>query len=183
MFSNCQKFKQTNMQKHLISILTLLFFASLSAYSQITYSLKAEAGYLNFRHHTVQVDPGPGWLGYNLDRQNGTEVNIINGLNYKEKLFAGVGVGYLNFEGVPGLSIFPDLEYVPFNSRLSPLLNIRAGYSHIWNQYEGGTGSALGELALGLNYKLTKNLGIYVKSGFLWTQQSKLIPVRLGLRF
>ena len=81
------------------------------------------------------------------------------------------------------MSLFSDLEYLPFKTRLSPLFNLKIGYSHIWNQYENGTGTALGEFGFGLNYRLTENIDIYAKSGFLITQQSLLIPIRLGFRF
>jgi hypothetical protein len=63
------------------------------------------------------------------------------------------------------------------------LINLKIGYSHIWNQYENGTGTVLGELCVGLNYRLTERIDIYTKSGFSITQQSLLIPIRFGIRF
>lgn len=152
-------------------------------YSQINYSIKAEAGFLKNQNNTIQVDPGPDWKGYNLYEENGIAFNIINGIDLKNKLFAGIGIGYLNFEGINGLSVFTDFEYLPLKTRLTPLINLKIGYSHIWNQYENGTGTGLGEFLLGLNFRLTEKIDIYVKSGFTMTQQSLLTPFRLGIRF
>jgi hypothetical protein len=118
-----------------------------------------------------------------LDDENGIDLNLINGFDFKNKLFAGIGLGYLNFEGLSGFSIFSDLDYLPLKTRLTPLINLKIGYSHIWNQYENGTGTGLGEICVGLNYRLTEKMDIYSKSGFTATQQSLLIPVRLGIRF
>jgi hypothetical protein len=169
------------MKKILLNLILISIIQT--GYSKINYSIKAETGFLKYQFNTIQVDPGPNWKGYNLDEENGVDFNIINGIDFKNKLFAGIGLGYLNFEGVNGLSIFSDFEYLPLKTRLSPLINLKVGYSHIWNQYENGTGTGLGELCLGLNYRLTEKIDIYTKSGFTMTQQSLLIPIRLGIRF
>jgi hypothetical protein len=165
----------------LIGLITMLIVNQ--GYSQINYSIKAEPGFLKYQYNTIDVDPGPNWKGYNLEEENGINLNIINGFDFNNKLFAGVGLGYLNFEGINGFSIFSDFEYLPLKTRLTPLINIKIGYSHIWNQYENGTGTGLGEVCLGLNFRLTERVDIYTKSGFSMTQQSLLIPIRLGVRF
>ena len=138
---------------------------------------------MKFQYNTVQVDPGPGWKG-NYLHDNGIDINAINGLTFAhKKVFAGVGVGYLNFMGVNGVSIFADLEYLPLKTRITPLLNGKVGYDHIWNQYDGGTGTMLAEINIGINYKLTERFGLYLKSGMLYTQQSFLIPITIGFRY
>lgn len=152
-------------------------------YSQISYSVKAEMGFLKYQNNTIQVDPGPNWKGYNLYKQNGIDFNIVNGIDFKNKIFAGIGIGYLNFEGINGFSAYTDFEYLPLKTKLTPLVNLKIGYSHIWNQYENGTGTGLVELTTGLNYRLTEKIDIYAKSGFSITQQSLLIPIRFGIRF
>jgi len=162
----------------LITILTVN-----QGYSQINYSIKAETGFLKYQNNTIQVDPGPDWKGYNLYEKNGIDFNVINSIHFKNKLFAGIGIGYLNFEGINGVSVFSDFEYIPLKTRLTPLINLRVGYSHLWNQYENGTGTLLGEFGLGLNFRLTEKFDLYTKSGFLMTQQSLIIPIRIGLRF
>ncbi|HPA12085.1 MAG TPA: hypothetical protein PK692_00705 [Bacteroidales bacterium] len=152
-------------------------------YSQISYSIKAETGFLMYQNNTIQVDPGPNWKGYNLCEQNGIDFNIVNGIDFENKLFAGIGIGYLNFEGINGFYAFTDFEYLPLKTKLTPLVNLKIGYSHIWNQYENGTGTGFVELSTGLNYRLTEKIDIYAKSGFTITQQSLLIPIRLGIKF
>ncbi len=136
-----------------------------------------------YQNNTIQVDPGPNWKGYNLYEQNGIDFNIVNGIDFENKLFAGIGIGYLNFEGINGFYAFTDFEYLPLKTKLTPLVNLKIGYSHIWNQYENGTGTGLVELSTGLNYRLTEKIDIYAKSGFTITQQSLLIPIRLGIKF
>ncbi len=166
-----------------IKLLLLFALISVIGCSQVYYQRKIETGYMFYQYNTVQVDPGINWKGYHLDDENGIDFNVINGLSFKKKIFTGVGLGYLNFEGINGFSIFTDFEYLPFKTKLNPFVNMRLGYNHIWNQYENGTGSALGELGLGLNYGLTEKISIYVQSGVLMTQQSLLIPIRIGFRF
>jgi hypothetical protein len=164
----------------LILVFILLFS---KVHAQLNHSLKAEAGFSKYMFRTIQVDPGPNWKGYNLSNENGVELNIINSFAYKNKLFAGLGVGYLNFEGINGISLYYDFEYLPFQTRLTPLLNMKIGYSHIWNQYENGTRTGLTEFGLGLNFRMTEKLDGYTKSGVLLTQQSFLIPFKIGVRF
>jgi hypothetical protein len=156
---------------------------SLCAYSQIDFALKIETGPIQFIYNSLDVDPGPDWKGYYLEGQNGMDVNIINGVGYDDKLFAGVGVGYSNFDGMDGMSMFADIEYLPSKTRLSPLFNVKCGYHHLWNQYENGTGTAMGDIALGLNFRVSRTFDIFAKSGVLLSQQSFLFPVRVGLRF
>jgi len=168
---------------HTQTVNLILFSIVHSGYSQTNYSMKAETGFLKYQFNTIQVDPGPNWKGYNLDEENGVDFSIINGIDFKNKLFAGIGLGYLNFEGVNGFSIFSNFEYLPITTRLTPLIKLKLGYSYIWNQYENGTGTGLGEFCVGLNYKLIEKMDVYAKSGFTMTQQSLLIPIKLGFRF
>lgn len=170
--------------KKIISTIVLLIILGISGYSQIVYSRKVETGYLKFLGTTVQVDPGPTWRGYNLDKkQNGIDLNLINGIKLKERLFLGLGFGYLNFEGINGFSVFSDIEFLPLKKKLTPLLNLKIGYNHIWNQYENGKGTVTVELGTGLAYKLKEKLNVYVQFGFLVTQQSLLMPIRIGVNF
>ena len=162
----------------------LIFFAFVqNGLTQVEYSGKVETGYLKFIGNTIDVDPGPDWKGYHIENENGIDLSLINGIKLKNKIFTGIGLGYLNFEGNEGYSIFADLEYLPLKSRLTPLLNMKMGYNHLWNQYENGTGSVLFEFGVGLDCRISESTGIYIQSGFLMTQQSLLIPLRLGFRF
>jgi hypothetical protein len=167
-----------------ISLIGLIIISVVfKGYSQTNYAVRVESGFMKYKNNIINIDPGPNWKGYNLDGQNGFDLNVINGIKHNEKFYAGVGVGYLNFEGISGVSLFADFEYLPLKKyALRPLFNFKIGYSHIWNQYENGTRTAFAEFGFGLNYKLNEKIDIYVKSGLLFTQQSLLIPIRIGIR-
>jgi hypothetical protein len=167
--------------KFIITLVAIVVFC-LSGYSQTNYSIKVETGFLRFQNNTLRVDPGPDWKGYSLNDENGIDINVINGLNFKNRFLIGLGLGYLNFEGISGLSVFSDFQYLPLKTRITPYLNMKIGYNHIWNQYENGTGSLLFDLGIGLNFKLTEIIDVYLQSGFLMTQQSFLTPSRIGLK-
>lgn len=173
--------------KNVFALLLLFIFIALESHSQVKYSGKIESGFLMYRYRLINydMDPGSDWHGYNLDKQqDGIDLNLINGISFFEKrLFAGAGLGYQNFESINGITVFGDIEYLPFRSRFTPLLNVKVGYDHIWNQYEGGTGTALGEFTAGINYQLNEKLNVFLKSGILFTQQSSLIPIRIGIGF
>ena len=165
-------------------LLVLFFLPTINGYAQIDYKSKVETGFLKYQYTIVDVDPSPDWKGYYLDdEQNGIDINVIHGLSFKDKFMPAIGLGYLNFEGIHGFSVFTDIEYLPFDTRIAPFINLKAGYNHIWNQYKNGKGSPLGELGAGVHYKTGKNFGIYLQSGFLFTQQSFLIPIRIGVEF
>lgn len=170
--------------RHLIITVLILLGASSAGFSQFRYSGKLEACYLSFNNTTIDVEPGPGWKGYYLDNdQNGIDVNLINGVKFREKLFAGIGIGYQNFEGIRGAAFFSDLGYIPFQRKFSPLLNAKIGYAHIWNQYKGGRGTTLLELGGGVRYKLTARMGIYLQSGIALAHQSSFYPFKIGVSF
>ena len=168
--------------KLLITIFLTLI--TLTGFSQIKYFGKVETGYLINRQTLINVDPGPNWKGYNLNKgQNGVDINITNGVSLKNQLFAGLGIGYLNFEGINGVLFFIEFEYLPLKTKLTPLIDLRIGHNHIWNQYDNGSGSLLAEFGIGLNYGFTDTLSVYCQSGFLLTQQCFFIPIRVGLKF
>ncbi len=85
----------------IIGLFAILTFNQ--GYSQINYSIKAETGFLIYQYNTIDVDPGPNWKGYYLDEENGIDFNIVNEVDFINKLFAGIGIGYLNFEEINGL--------------------------------------------------------------------------------
>lgn len=171
--------------KKIFTIVSLIMIFSLSTKSQIKYSGKIECGYIKYLTNVVMVDPGPNWKGYNLDNeQNGIDINLINGIStLNNRLFTGIGLGYLNFEGINGLSAFTNFECLPLKTKITPLINLKIGYSHLWNQYEGGKGTLLFELGTGVNYSITEKQDIYWKFGIMLTQQSALIPISIGFRF
>jgi hypothetical protein len=166
----------------LILLLFLIHIGHLTN-GQIKYNLRTEIGTLRFQNTTIDVDPGPNWKGYSLNEsQNGFSFDIINGITIKNKLLIGLGVGYLNFEGINGYSAYGDIQYLPLTSRITPLINLKIGTNHIWNQYENGQQSVMFDLSGGINYKFNNNSSVYLASGLLLTQQAFLVPIRLGFR-
>jgi hypothetical protein len=152
------------------------------AKAEIGYAIKAETGYYMFQHNTIRVEPGSHWRGYN-NKGYGYDFNVINSIVINPHVHSGIGIGYLNLGGANGFSLFTDIDYLPLKRKLSPLISVKIGYSHIWNQYENGTGTGLMECALGLHYGKPKGLQIFLKSGWSVTQQSWFFPVKMGIRF
>jgi hypothetical protein len=176
---------KTTEMKRMYSILALLLASVFTSKSQILYSGRIETGYQHYLFRTIRVDPGPNWKGYNLNnKQNAYIFSSVNGLLFHDRrLFSGIGLGYYNFEGISGIAIFGDLEYLPLKKNITPLINLRVGYNHILNQYDGGAGSMQMELGLGINYRIKEKYGLYIKSGMLVTHQSFLLPFTLGFRY
>lgn len=166
--------------KYCLLVLFAITFSEVN--SQTLFSLKAETGFLYYRFNSIEIESEPGWKGYNLQDQNGFDVNFINGMKLSDLVSAGLGIAYMNFEGMPGCAVFSDLELSPFERRWSPFVDLRFGYSHIWNQYDMGTVTTLAEISAGISYRIKDNLNIYLKMGFLNTQQSILIPIRIGIK-
>ncbi|MCC5613185.1 hypothetical protein LC612_42535 [Nostoc sp. CHAB 5834] len=166
-----------------------VFFCLLSAQyalaqQPVRYTGSLEVSALRFQSRTLTVEPGPNWKGYNLNQQqHGTMLSLINGLVYHNRLFAGLGLGWLHFDGINGVSVFGDLSCLVTKTRLAPVVGVRVGYTHLRNQYEGGTGSLLSELDGGLSYSFTKRLTAEVRTGIAFTQQAAFVPLKLRLRF
>jgi hypothetical protein len=171
------------MLKKLLILLPGLVFSLVSS-GQTDFSVKMEAGFIKFHEILVDVDPAPGWKGNHLqDNPDGIDFTVFGGFNPAKSLFIGVGSGYVNFQGVNGMTITSDIEYefLP-TEKISPLMNARLGYNHIWNQYEGGTGSFLIELGAGGTYHLTDKISFYLRAGMMVVQEAILFPVRLGIK-
>lgn len=165
------------------AIIALLFLSMPPASAKLKFSKKVELAYLKYHYNYVTVDPGPGWKGYNLNnRQNGINLNLVYSYNFKDRLYTGIGIGYLNFEGINGVRVFADIEYHILGTRLTPTIGIRTGYNHIWNQYEGGTPGGSLEPAIGASYKFKSRYRVFVQSGMLTMQQSYFTPIRVGIK-
>jgi hypothetical protein len=168
------------------SILTavLCTCCTVSCLSQVRYAGKVEAGYLSFQRHMVRVDPGPEWKGYYLQEgQNGFELNAAQGVRFRDRLFAGIGAGYMNFNGVHGVSLFLNTQLAITKRTLRPVINTRFGYSHLWNQYADGTGTLMAEATAGMEYVISKRYSVHLSAGMLVMQQSLLYPLRVGFVF
>ena len=115
------------MSKIKIFILSILLLACIKGNTQVSYTIKTEVGFLKYHRKLVTVDPGPNWKGYNLNGDDGFDINFINGLFIKKRFFAGIGLGYLNFTGIHGMTIYSDFEYLALKKRLTPLVNMKIG--------------------------------------------------------
>jgi hypothetical protein len=162
---------------------TGLFFLGTIANAQTQYKIKLETAYLPFASRGVKVDPGPNWKGYYLPKnENAVSLNLVNGIVIRNRLFVGLGLGYFNFEGIDGLTVFSDFEYYFFkNKKIKPFLNLNIGYCHIWNQYDGGTATGLVAFGAGLQYQYSKKMSFGLQSGPLFTQQALFYPIRLSV--
>lgn len=176
-------FLNSKMIKSFSIVSFLILVVCFQGFSQIDYSIKAETSFIKFLYNPIIVEAAEGWKGYNLDSKNGVEITMSNGLLFKKKTYTGIGISYLNFEGTNGLAIYSDFDFISRKRKAAPLGYVKIGYSHLWNQYENGTGTLLVEFGYGYNYQLTDSFAIYLKAGILLTQQSFLIPIRLGVRF
>jgi hypothetical protein len=170
-----------------ILIFVLFTYAEI-AFGQVKYSLNLEAGHLQFRNTIVDVDPGPNWQGHSLDERNGYELSLINGIIFREKFNLGLGVSYNgfytpSFPTYHGLAGFLNFEYANYQKKLSPLINLKLGSGHLWNQYDKGTRNFYGEISAGPMIRLSPKAQLYVKTGFMIQQQASIIPVRIGVRF
>ncbi|MFD2035076.1 hypothetical protein ACFSKL_09755 [Belliella marina] len=170
-------------------ILTFLFLAyGEIALGQAKYSLNIEAGHLQFRNTLFDVDPGPNWKGHDLSGRNGYELSVINGIILREKLNVGLGISYNGFYAASsptyhGIAAFFNLEYANYMKKVSPLINLKLGNGHLWNQYENGARNFYGEITAGPMIKLSPKVQLYAKTGIMIQQQASLIPIRVGVRF
>jgi hypothetical protein len=154
--------------------------------TDVRHYFRFETGYRKYFVRTLTVDPQPDWLGYQLtNEQDAWSVNLAWGWDFDEKTLLGFGGGYLNYEGINGLQIFSDVNFFVSNSYVNPYLGFRAGYSHIWNQYENGSGSFTGSFLAGIQFRLgdCSLLKLYVQSGLQYSHQALFIPVALGFQF
>lgn len=164
----------------LLIALFVFYVPQLSA--QLHYNVKFNASYLPYTVKIERIDAGPNWKGYNLDnRQSGLALSSSNGLKIKNRFFVGIGLAYLNFEGINGLAAYTEFDYFFFKKKkLMPFLNLQIGYSHIWNQYDGGKGTGYTVYAAGLQYDVHRRLSIRAQSGLLFAQQALFVPISIG---
>lgn len=166
--------------KKLICLILLSLIVKFEAQAKLDYTGKIEFGYMKFRYWTVKFSEGPE-KGYNLNnKQNGIDINLVNSLNFRNRVFTGIGIGYMNFERISGVSAFTDIEFLILKTRLTPLVNLRVGYNHIFNQYENGKGTGSGELAAGLSFRFAGKFRVYAQVGGLTTQQAYFVSMRAG---
>lgn len=172
--------------KPLTLFFLFIYITIQTATAQVKYYKKVEAGYFINRGGGVKYDiDDPNWKGPPLKNEpNAANLSFINGVGFfGNKLLTGAGLGYLNFQGIHGLSLVSEIEYMPVNESGGPFVNVRLGYTHIWSVYENGTGSEFIDIEGGIKLDLYKELDMYIKSGFIYTQNYMFVPVSLGVQF
>jgi hypothetical protein len=166
------------------TLILLFVLSSFLSIGQREYSGKIEVGYLKYGTMFIKVDPGPNWKGnYLNNEQNAVDINLTNGIRFNKKTFTGLGLGYLNFEGIHGFTAFANVERVLMPFKISPIFGFKLGYNHIWNQYENGTGTSFFQLGIGMNYRIFEKYNLSIKTGFQLMQMAILIPVNVGFSF
>lgn len=162
--------------------LILIFLTNAELKAQFKYGAKVEVGRMSYLSRTIHYDGGsvPNLKRYRLkEGQDGTEISAVNGFRFREVLFVGVGVGYLNYEGAKGYSIYGDLEALTSKKKWAALFGFRAGTSNI----KGYKNSGMVELNGGINYRPISQVRLYLKGGGSFAYSSSFATLRLGVGF
>ena len=177
------------MKKHII--LFALIVLSTAVSGQVRYAGKIEARLGFVLSPKFDCDAGQSCQGIfsgpeRAVGKNAFSVESINGVSFLgDKVYAGAGIGYFDAEGiVRGYKIFADLEYLFLKSKVSPLADVRGGYSRLHNSHNDlSEGGALFEMAGGVNVRLARRTGVYVKGGLQIAHDSHYYLIGGGFRF
>lgn len=161
----------------------LLFTIPFCSKAQVKYSGRVEYSSLNYIGTLVRYETDLGDPYYMDERVNGKEINFVNGINLKDRVFIGIGISHLNFEKIKGFSTTLDLEYLVLKTKLSPILNIRFGRNYLKNEYDVHKSSVLVGPDIGVSYKPFKGLSFYTKTGFIVTHNVGFYTWRGGISF
>lgn len=165
-----------------LKITFLIAFLSVTELkAQFKYGGKIELGRMWYFTRTMTGgDSEPGYMPARLkEGQNGIEISAVNGFRFREVLFVGLGVGYLNYQGVKGYSIYGDIEALTSKKKLATIFGFRAGSSNLKGYENSGTV----EFNIGVNYRPVPKIRLYLKGGLAFAHRSTYAPVRLGIGF
>ncbi|PMD90349.1 hypothetical protein BWI97_22935 [Siphonobacter sp. BAB-5405] len=171
--------------KWLYTSIVMVLFSSLS-YAQRTSRFESSLFVEKFNYFIRgrTVDPSPDWKGDYLPPQaNGFRLTSVNGWVFKEMIHAGLGLSYARIAGINGMMAFADLRADFSTQRFTPYFYLNPGYSHFWNQYEGGTATFLLETGLGAGYRLKGKSRILASVGLLGMQQKGYLTGKIGCTF
>ncbi|MDQ1090033.1 hypothetical protein [Siphonobacter sp. SORGH_AS_1065] len=172
--------------KHFFFLFTLFFNPSV-ALAQQSLKFESTLAVEYFSHLTtmLQVDPGPGWKGYYLPEDSqGFKITSMNGIVKNQSLHIGLGLSYARLAQVDGALAFVDMRFDFSKKRLAPYFYLNPGYSHFWNQYEGGTGSFNWENGLGARYRIRGKSSVLASVGLAIMQQgSMFLTTKVGYTF
>ena len=164
-------------------LLLVLFILPFISIAQVKYSGRVEYSSLRYIGPLVRYETDRGDPYYMDERVNGKEINLVNGINLKDRVFMGIGISYLDFAKIKGFSTTLDLEYRVLKTKLSPLLNFRFGTNYLKNQYDVHKSAVMGGPDIGFSYKPFKMLSFYAKTGFVITHNVGFFTTRGGIQF
>lgn len=172
--------------KNLILLLSFTL-ASISSFAKwpIKFENSLGAGSFTYIQSAGRVDVGPEWKGFDLPRNNGTGFQLFtnNGVKAFDRIHAGIGLGYANYEGTSGALITANLAVDILKTKLRPFVYANTGYSHFWNQYSGGKGSDVFELGIGSRYKLPGKHSVFISAGNQIMHMNFYMTVKAGFTF
>ena len=119
------------------------------------------------------------------------ETSVINGLQFNDWLYAGLGVGIQVWQVTHDVSmpVFVSLEGILNRGAISPFAEIRSGYAFALNEidtYRLGKDGAYFNLSIGFKWKHNDNNTIKFSTGYLFQvgdiTRSELNPLRIRWR-
>ena len=195
----------------LLIVMVLTAATASAQYSQdrpnVEFMIKVEAGYLHNVGNYGQPEKesrstSDTPAGYRLrNNEECTGLNFMAGVNISQDFFLGAGLGYgycfPYYKGNVGytssnlVQLFVDMDFRPVGDIWAPMAGARVGGSMLMNPGNYGTTmSPYLEVYGGLNWfydhalqQMSRNYhSLFVEVGLVATQQSLLIPIRVGWR-
>lgn len=173
------------MKKVLFSLLLIMPAFNTIANLPIKLHTSVGIGSFSYGYGMVNFDVDSSWKGYNLPRDGNTGIQIFanTGLKLFDRLHATVGAGYARYNDINGMLATGNLAYDILKTRLTPFVYANIGYSHFWNQYEGGTGTAVAELGLGGRFRIAGKKAVFLSFGNQIMQHNYYYAAKAGFTF
>ncbi len=165
----------------LLSLLWISFHGNAQyQYSTMRHYIKIEGGALKYYVSTISENSDKLQLA-----EDGIAFNGIYGWDFDEKIHLGLGGGFMSLGDTKGVTAFSEINFYVSNTHINPYTGIRVGYSYIFPEGFASQGDLLAEFVTGLqiNFDLYTYFSIYLQTGFMYTQKSLMVPLRIGLKF
>lgn len=174
----------TNFTK-LIILLSIVLVAPHAHGQKIKVEHTLGVGTFTFANGAARVEPGPDWKGYPLPRNNKTGIQVAagSGLRLFSRLHVGANVAYVRYDGINGMLAYGTLAVDVLKTKFTPFLMAEPGYSHFWNQYDGGWGELMLNLGGGVRYRLDNRHIVSISAGSLWMQMNAYMGLKAQLSF
>jgi hypothetical protein len=167
--------------------LLILQLSAMAAFAKLPVKFESSLGIgtYSYIHAAGRADAGPDWQGYPLAR-GGSALQVFanNGIVAFKRLHANIGLGYGNYNGTSGGLAMGNLAVdILTKPRLTPFAYAGVGYSHVWNQYAGGSGSDVWELGLGARCKIPGDHSVFLSAGSQVQHYNFYLGVKAGFTF